>query len=35
MPDKLELKHLKIGKYTIHLTILQGGMCIGISWDNL
>ena len=35
MPYKLELKPLKIGKYTIPLPIFQGGMGVGISWDNL
>ncbi|MDA3966803.1 nitronate monooxygenase [Helicobacter sp. WB40] len=29
------LKPLKIGQYTIPLPIFQGGMGIGISWDNL
>lgn len=29
------LKALKIGKYTIPLPIVQGGMGVGISWDNL
>ena len=29
------LKALKIGKYTIPLPIIQGGMGVGISWDNL
>ena len=35
MPYKLELKPLKIGKYTIPLPNFQGGMGVGISWDNL
>ena len=35
MPYKLELKPLKIGKYTIPLPIFKGGMGVGISWDNL
>ena len=30
-----ELKPLKIGKYTIQLPIVQGGMGVGISWDKL
>ena len=29
------MKPLKIGKYTIELPIIQGGMGIGISWDRL
>lgn len=29
------LKPLKIGKYTIKYPIFQGGMGVGISWDNL
>ena len=29
------LKPLKIGKYTIPIPIFQGGMGVGISWDNL
>jgi nitronate monooxygenase len=29
------LKPLKIGKYTIDIPIIQGGMGVGISWDQL
>ena len=29
------MKPLKIGKYTIEIPIIQGGMGIGISWDRL
>ncbi|MGP1450274.1 MAG: nitronate monooxygenase [Wolinella sp.] len=29
------LPHLKIGKYTIPFPIVQGGMGVGISWDEL
>lgn len=29
------LKALKIGKHTINVPIFQGGMGVGISWDNL
>lgn len=31
----MTLKSLKIGKYTIKIPIIQGGMGIGISWDTL
>ncbi|NPA27757.1 MAG: nitronate monooxygenase [Epsilonproteobacteria bacterium] len=31
----MELKPLKIGKYIIEKPIIQGGMGVGISWDNL
>jgi nitronate monooxygenase len=31
----MELKPLKIGKYTIEKPIIQGGMGVGISWDRL
>ncbi|PZT48703.1 2-nitropropane dioxygenase [Helicobacter valdiviensis] len=31
----LELKPLKIGKYTLPIPIFQGGMGVGISWDRL
>lgn len=31
----MELKPLKIGKHTIKYPIFQGGMGVGISWDNL
>jgi len=31
----MELKPLKIGKYTIEKPIVQGGMGLGISWDQL
>jgi len=31
----MELKPLKIGKYTIEKPIVQGGMGVGISWDKL
>lgn len=31
----MQLKPLKVGKYTIPLPIFQGGMGVGISWDNL
>ncbi|MDD6055899.1 MAG: nitronate monooxygenase [Helicobacter sp.] len=31
----MELKPLKIGKYEIKIPIFQGGMGVGISWDNL
>lgn len=30
-----ELKGIKIGKYYIEKPIVQGGMGVGISWDNL
>ncbi|GAA7527766.1 hypothetical protein MMM114_09590 [Helicobacter pylori] len=29
------LKPLKIGKHTIKFPIFQGGMGVGISWDEL
>lgn len=29
------MKPLKIGKYTINIPIIQGGMGVGISWDKL
>ena len=29
------MKPLKIGKYTIEIPIVQGGMGVGISWDKL
>lgn len=32
---KMQLKSLKIGKHTIKYPIFQGGMGVGISWDNL
>ncbi|RAX52268.1 2-nitropropane dioxygenase [Helicobacter sp. 16-1353] len=32
---KTTLKSLKIGKYTIKYPIIQGGMGVGISWDEL
>ena len=35
MLSKPQLKPLKIGKYTIPFPIIQGGMGVGISWDNL
>ncbi len=31
----MELKPLKIGKHTINIPIIQGGMGVGISWDKL
>ena len=31
----MELKPLKIGKYTLEYPIIQGGMGLGISWDRL
>jgi len=31
----MNLKPLKIGKYTIEKPIIQGGMGLGISWDKL
>jgi len=31
----MEFKSLKIGKYTIKKPIVQGGMGVGISWDQL
>jgi nitronate monooxygenase len=31
----MELKPIKIGKHTIDLPIIQGGMGVGISWDQL
>jgi len=31
----MKLKPLKIGKYTIEIPIIQGGMGVGISWDQL
>ncbi|RDU61651.1 nitronate monooxygenase [Helicobacter sp. MIT 14-3879] len=31
----MNLKSLKIGKYTIKYPIIQGGMGVGISWDKL
>ncbi len=31
----MELKPFKIGKYTIEKPIIQGGMGVGISWDQL
>jgi len=31
----VELKSFKIGKYTIEKPIIQGGMGVGISWDQL
>lgn len=31
----MEFKSLKIGKYTIEKPIIQGGMGVGISWDQL
>lgn len=31
----MELKPVKIGKYTIEKPIIQGGMGLGISWDGL
>ncbi len=31
----MELKPLKIGNHTINIPIIQGGMGVGISWDNL
>lgn len=30
-----ELKSIKIGKYTIEKPIIQGGMGVGVSWDQL
>ena len=35
MPQAIKLKSLKIGSYTIPIPIFQGGMGVGISWDNL
>ena len=32
---KIELKGIKIGKYFIEKPIVQGGMGVGISWDQL
>ena len=32
---KTTLKPLKIGKHTIKFPIFQGGMGVGISWDEL
>ena len=31
----IELKKIKIGKYEIEKPIVQGGMGVGISWDQL
>lgn len=31
----MQLKSVKIGKYTIKYPIIQGGMGVGISWSNL
>ena len=31
----MEFKSFKIGKYTIEKPIIQGGMGVGISWDQL
>lgn len=31
----MSLKPVKIGKYTIDIPIIQGGMGVGISWDQL
>ena len=31
----MSLSKLKIGKYTIDIPIIQGGMGVGISWDKL
>ena len=31
----MSFKSLKIGKYTIPKPIVQGGMGVGISWDQL
>lgn len=31
----MELKSFNIGKYTINYPIIQGGMGVGISWDQL
>ena len=31
----MTLKPLKIGKHTIKYPIIQGGMGLGISWDQL
>jgi nitronate monooxygenase len=31
----MEFKALKIGKYTVDIPIIQGGMGVGISWDQL
>jgi nitronate monooxygenase len=31
----MEFKPLKIGKYTVEKPIIQGGMGVGISWDQL
>ena len=33
--SKIELKGIKIGKYFIEKPIVQGGMGVGISWDQL
>ena len=30
-----ELKGIKIGKYYIEKPIVQGGMGVGVSWDQL
>ncbi len=35
MLQKVQLKPLKIGKYILPIPIFQGGMGVGISWDNL
>ena len=32
---KIELKGIKIGRYFIEKPIVQGGMGVGISWDQL
>ena len=31
---KIELKGIKIGKYFIEKPIVQGGMGVGISWEQ-
>ena len=31
----MSFNSLKIGKYTIDIPIVQGGMGVGISWDQL
>ena len=31
----MAFKALKIGKYTIDIPIIQGGMGVGVSWDQL
>jgi nitronate monooxygenase len=31
----MEFKSFKIGKHTIEKPIIQGGMGVGISWDQL